>query len=70
MLDAAFGEADAPLGFRNLINTFVKRKRTMFGEFRYLFGEAKFYARPDGEIRCRAEAKLPSGLNSSASLAE
>ena len=42
-----------------LVQMFVNRKREKFGEFRYLFGHCEFYFNPDGEIRCRAEARLP-----------
>ena len=44
----------------DFVETYVKRKRELFGEFRYLFGTCEFYKTPEGKVRCRAEAKLPA----------
>ena len=46
-----------------VLDLFVRRKREMFGEYRYLFGNAEFYRSPEGEMRCRAEAVLPKGVS-------
>ena len=45
-----------------MIDVFIERKRSLFGQFRYLFGEFEFYKAKDGEIRCRAMASLPNSV--------
>lgn len=45
-----------------LVEFWTERKRSLFGKFRYMFRNAEFYQKANGEIRCRAEAVLPSGV--------
>lgn len=55
--------SDAPPAAQALVEFYITRKRSLFAEFRYMFRNCEFYQKLDGEIRCRAEATLPPGVD-------
>lgn len=60
--------SDGPATAQALVEFYITRKRSLFAEFRYMFRNCEFYQKDDGEVRCRAEATIPPGVDISSLL--
>lgn len=56
------GKSSDPNAMR-LVDFYVQRKRTLFSQYQYTFGDFEFYKAKDGEVRCRAAATQPKPLS-------